>query len=401
MRGLSGPRPTRPRGPAAIAKTASEPGPRVFLVSLAEDADLLPLFRAAFTAALLSPARFDVGFAHQVPAGPGIVGLAVAPPVELAAGQLAALPGLRAVAAVSAGYDHVDAAALAARGIPLSHAPGYCDIEVADHAIAMTCALLRNLHVGDAHVRAGGWSSRAVRARRVSGATLGIAGLGRTGRLVALRAVALGMHVLAWAPRTPPETTRSLGATPVETLPELLGASDVVSLHVPLTADTEHLIDTTALAAMRPGASLVNCGRGGLVDTGALRAALAAGHLSGAALDVLDEEPPGPGHLARTLPRTILTPHMAWLSPESEYAAYELAAASVATVLSGQVPPHVVPPGSLGRVTACAGPAPGAGPASRRAVRRAGTAGPRGSPARPGRARRARLPGGPRSTPRP
>ncbi len=329
------------RGAAAITQPASEPRPKVFLVSLAEDADILPRFRAACTATGAAP--YDIEFADQVPVGPGIVGLAVAPPVQLTAGHLAALPDLRVVGAAAAGYDHLDAAALAARGIPLTHTPGYCDVEVADHAIAMTCALLRNLHVGDAHVRAGGWSSRAVRARRITGATLGIVGLGRTGRLVAQRAAALGLHVLAWAPRTPPATARALGAVEVETLPELLAASDVVTLHVPLTPDTRHLIDAAALAALRPGASLVNCGRGELVDLAALRAALTAGQLSGAALDVLDEEPPGPGHIARTLPRTILTPHMAWLSPESEYAAYEMAAASVAAALSGQLPPHVVP----------------------------------------------------------
>ena len=93
---------------------------------------------------------------------------------------------------------------------------------------------------------------------------------------------------------------------------------------------------------MRPGAALVNCGRGGLVDLGALRAALESGRLAGAALDVLDTEPPPPDHIAFALPRTILTPHLAWLSPESEYAAYEMAAAAIAAVLCGRPPRHVV-----------------------------------------------------------
>jgi D-3-phosphoglycerate dehydrogenase / 2-oxoglutarate reductase len=318
-------------------------GQRVVLVSLAEDEDVLPRFRAAFTAALPAGApRYDIGFAHRTPAGPGIVAVAVAPPIRVTVAHLAALPDLRVAAAASAGHDHLDAAALAARGIPLTSTPGYCDIEVADHAIAMTCALLRNLHTGDAHVRAGGWSPRAVRARRIAGATLGIVGLGRTGSLVARRADALGMRVLAWAPRTPPEKSRALGAEPVATLAELLAASDVVTLHLPLTPDTKHLIDSGALALMRPGASLVNCGRGALVEVAALRAALESGHLSGAALDVLDTEPPPPDHPALTLPRTIITPHLAWLSPESEYASYEMAAAAIAALLGGHVPAHVV-----------------------------------------------------------
>jgi D-3-phosphoglycerate dehydrogenase len=283
-----------------------------------------------------------VGYAHQVPADPGIVGLALAPPLRLTAAHVAALPGLRIAVAAATGYDHLDVAALAAAGVMVAHTPGYCDVEVADHAIAMIVALLRNLHVGDALVRAGGWSSRTVGAKRITGSALGVVGLGRTGALVAARAAALGMRVLAWAPRTPAARARELGVTPVATLAELLRASDVVSLHLPLTPDTKNLIDADALAAMRPGAALVNCGRGGLVDLGALHAALESGRLAGAALDVLDTEPPPQGHIAFALPRTILTPHQAWLSPESEYASYEMTAAAIAAVLCGQSPRHVV-----------------------------------------------------------
>jgi phosphoglycerate dehydrogenase-like enzyme len=116
----------------------------------------------------------------------------------------------------------------------------------------------------------------------------------------------------------------------------------VVSLHVPLTPHTKNIIDADALARMRPGAALVNCGRGELVDHDALRAALVSRHLSGAALDVLDTEPPSADHVAFDLPRTIITPHLAWLSPESEYASYEMAAAAIAAVLRGRSPRHVV-----------------------------------------------------------
>jgi D-3-phosphoglycerate dehydrogenase len=258
------------------------------------------------------------------------------------AADVASLPGLRVVAVASAGYDHLDVPALARAGVQIAHAPGYCDVEVADHALAMTLALLRNLHVGDRYVRDGGWSSRAVGAKRVTGSVLGVVGLGRTGALVAQRASALGLRVIAWAPRTQPARARELGATLVATLPELLAVSDVVSLHVPLTPETKNLIDADALALMRPDAALVNCGRGGLVDIGALRAALESGRLAGAALDVLDTEPPPPDHIAFALPRTILTPHQAWLSAESEYAAYEMAAEAVAAVLCGRPPLHAV-----------------------------------------------------------
>jgi D-3-phosphoglycerate dehydrogenase / 2-oxoglutarate reductase len=327
------------------------------LVSRARDENILLHFRAAFIRAFGEPAGqspgelagapvladdYDVGVAHQVPAGPDVVGLAIAPPLRLTVEHVAALPRLRVAAAAATGYDHLDVAALAAAGVQVAHTPGYCDVEVADHAIAMTVALLRSLHAGDASVRAGVWSSRAVGAKRITGSVLGVVGLGRTGALVAARAAALGMRVLAWAPRTSAARAGELGVTPVATLAELLRASDVVSLHVPLTPDTKNLIDADALALMQPGAALVNCGRGELVDLGALHAALESGQLGGAALDVLDTEPPPEDHIAFALPRTIITPHLAWLSPESEYASYEMTAVAIAAVLRGQSPRHVV-----------------------------------------------------------
>ena len=123
----------------------------------------------------------------------------------MTAADVAALPGLRVVAAAAAGYDHLDVAALGEAGVTVAHAPGYCDVEVADHAIAMTVALLRNLHVGDRYVRNGGWSSRAVGAKRITGSVLGVVGLGRTGALVAQRASrsACGLSPGPRAPRPP------------------------------------------------------------------------------------------------------------------------------------------------------------------------------------------------------
>jgi D-3-phosphoglycerate dehydrogenase len=283
-----------------------------------------------------------VSFAHAVPAGPGIAGLAVAPPIRVTAEHVAALPDLRIVAAAAAGHDHIDVTAVMAAGACVTNAPGYCDVEVADHAIAMAGALLRRLHAADAMVRGGVWSSRAVGARRITGSTIGIVGLGRIGTLTAQRAAALGMRVLAWAPRTPSAQVRALGAVPCQTLAALLAASDVVSLHLPLTPETKGIIDAGALTTMRSGSYLVNCGRGELVDLHALRDALESGHLAGAALDVLDTEPPSAGHLVFDLPNTIITPHMAWLSPQSEFASYEMAARAIADVLAGRPPRHLV-----------------------------------------------------------
>ena len=268
--------------------------------------------------------------------------LAVSPLVRICAADVAALPDLRIVAATSTGYDHIDVAAVVAAGACVTHTPGYSDIEVADHVIAMTGALLRRLHVADAMMRHGRYSSRAAGARRITGSTLGVVGLGRIGTLVAQRGLSLGMRVLAWAPRTPEARIRELGASPCADLPALLAASDVVTLHLPLTPQTKAIIDADALALMRPGSYLVNCGRGELVDLHALRAALDSGHLAGAGLDVYDVEPPPPDHPAFTLPNTILTPHLAWRSPESEFASYEMAAHSIADVLAGRRPRHLV-----------------------------------------------------------
>ena len=302
---------------------------------------MFPRFRAALGDGS-GACGVDAWFAAEVPAGPGIVALAVAPPVRVTAAHVAALPDLRLVAAASAGHDHIDVAAVAEAGASVTHTPDYCDVEVADHAIAMACALLRRLHVADAMARRGVWSSRAVGARRITGSAIGVVGLGRTGTLVARRAASLGMRVFAWAPRTPEAATRALGALPCGTLAELLTASDVVTLHLPLTPETKGIIDAGTLAAMRPGSYLVNCGRGELVDHDALRDALERGHLAGAALDVLDAEPPPEDHVAFSLPNTIITPHLAWLSPESEFASYEMAAHAIADVLAGRPPRHLV-----------------------------------------------------------
>jgi D-3-phosphoglycerate dehydrogenase len=317
------------RAPAAGAR-------RVILVTVLGGDRAFASFRAALGD------DFDSELSPTAPRGHGIAALAVSPSVRLTSGDVAALPDLRVVAATSAGYDHIDVAAVVAAGAYVTNTPGYCAVEVADHVIALAGTLLRGLHVADAMMRRGRFSSRAVGARRITGSVLGVAGLGRTGTLVAQRALSLGMDVLAWAPRTAEATIRALGARPSSRLEDLLAASDVVTLHLPLTPATKAIIDADALAAMRPGGYLINCGRGELVDLHALRSALEGGHLAGAALDVYDVEPPPHDHIVFALPNTILTPHLAWLSPQSEFAAYEMAAQSITDALTGHPPRHLV-----------------------------------------------------------
>lgn len=289
-------------------------------------------------------AKISLELAQVPPSGAGIVAVAIAPPTKFTSADLAALSDLRVLVAVSSGIDHIAAAlpATAAADVVAAFTPGYCDIEVADHAVASGAMLLRAIPRGQAALTAGTWNSRATQARRVTGARLGIIGFGRIGRLVLTRARGLGLRVGVWAPRTAASVIRELGGEPYACLEELLAEVDVVTLHLPMTDATRRIIGAPQLAMMRPGSYLVNTGRGELVDLDALRDALESGRLAGAALDVFDVEPLPGDHPARGLPNTVLTPHMAWVSPESEYEAYRMAGRAVAAVLNGAKPEHVV-----------------------------------------------------------
>lgn len=226
------------------------------------------------------------------------------------------------------GFDNVDGACARERGIPLANVPDYGTEEVADSAIGMALTLLRGIaHLnGRLRDRRGPWSWRqVVPLHRLRGRTFGIVGLGRIGTAVATRAKALGMHVIFFDPYKPDGHDRALGIQRVETLADLLARAHVVSLHCPLTAETERLIDAAALEQMLPGSYLVNSARGAIVDTSAIPPAIASGRLAGAAIDVLPLEPPAdddpllvawrnPDHPAHD--RLILNPHTAFYSEE-------------------------------------------------------------------------------------
>jgi lactate dehydrogenase-like 2-hydroxyacid dehydrogenase len=225
------------------------------------------------------------------------------------------------------GYDHIDIAACAARGIPVCNVPDYGTTEVADHAIALMLALARGVVSYHARLLAdphAGWHwSGAPLVRRLRGATFGVVGMGRIGTAAARRAQALDMEICFFDPFLPDGAELGLGYGRVDSLAALLAAADVVSLHCPLTADNRNLIDEAALRAIKPGALLINTARGGLIDLAALEAALREGRLGGAGLDVLPNEPPDPEHplvqaFRRQEPeldgRLLLTPHVAWFS---------------------------------------------------------------------------------------
>jgi D-3-phosphoglycerate dehydrogenase / 2-oxoglutarate reductase len=281
-----------------------------------------------------------VELADRLPSGAGIVALIVPP--EVAVGEVAALPDLRIVAATSTGYDHLDLDALAAAGVWATHSPGYCDEEVAEHAIAFALDLLRGVTLLDRSVRAGRWDWRSAPPRPVRGAVLAIVGLGRIGREVAWRARGLGMRVTAYDPAVAAGEMEALGVEHVADLHELLHGADVVTLHAPLNESTRGMIDAEALAAMAPNTYLVNCARAALVDHAALGAALTAGRLGGCALDVLPDEPPPPDDPPLRWPRTIVNPHAAWYSPRAAETPYRRAGEAVAAVLRGRTPAHAI-----------------------------------------------------------
>jgi D-3-phosphoglycerate dehydrogenase len=256
--------------------------------------------------------------------------------VPITAEALDALPRCRLVVRYGVGVDNVDVEAAAARGVWVANVPDYGRDEVADHTLALALAVLRGVVALDRSVREGTWDLEAARPlRRLSTLTYGVVGCGAIGTAVAGRAAGLGMRVLGY------DVPQVRSAPPIERVPleALLSSSDVVSLHAALTPDTHHLIGAAALGRMRPSAFLVNTARGGLVDAAALLAALDAGELAGAALDVLEGEPPDElgWRLARH-PKVVMTPHAAWYSEEAFHTLKTEVAREALRVLEGGRP---------------------------------------------------------------
>ena len=255
---------------------------------------------------------------------------------------LAAAPRLRVVSSCSVGLDHVDLAAATARRIPVGHTPGVLTDTTAELAISLLLAAARRVVEADRLVREGRWrewSPDLMLGRDLSGATLGVIGLGAIGRAVAERAQALGMRVLGWN-RTP----RTLPGVACVSLPELLAGSDFVSVHLALTPETRGLLDAAALTRMRPGAVLVNVARGGIVDETALAEALVSGRLGGAALDVFEREPLPRTSPLLAAPNLVLTPHIGSASVRTRIRMADLAAENLRAGLLGRPMPHCANP---------------------------------------------------------
>jgi D-3-phosphoglycerate dehydrogenase / 2-oxoglutarate reductase len=286
-----------------------------------------------------------LGDAADFVARPGLRELAVAEGAIVRAGVvvdaalLARVPRLRVLARTGVGVDLVDVEAASARGIAVVITPGSNTRAVAEGVLAHALHLVKRLAPLTRLVREGGWAERAdAPIGDLDGATIGIVGYGRIGRRVGELAAAFGMRVLANDPVSPPPP-----AVDCPDLGELAAISDVLTLHVPLTQATRHLVGAGVLARTRPGAVLVNCGRGGLLDLDAALAALESGRLGGVGLDVFDPEPPR-HHPLFDHPNVVLTPHVMGLTRRATAATFAAAARGVTDVLAGRRPAALANP---------------------------------------------------------
>jgi D-3-phosphoglycerate dehydrogenase len=258
---------------------------------------------------------------------------------EVRAESLARAERLKVLSRFGIGVDALDLAALQARGIVVTNTPGANSLAVAELTFALMMALARNLVAQQGAVKAGSWSPQT--GVELAGSTLGLLGLGRIGREVAERAAAFGMKVLFYDPFPPPEAYLAKWGFRLLPLEAVLSASDFLSLHLPLTPETQNLLSAERLALLKQGAYVVNTARGGLLDEAALYAALKDGRLAGAACDAFAEEPPRHNPLL-TLDNFIATPHAGSATRQTTLKMGVLAAENLIAVLRGEAPAHRV-----------------------------------------------------------
>ena len=256
---------------------------------------------------------------------------------QVRAALLEAAPQLQVVGRLGVGLDNIDMPACAARGVRVFPATGANDLAVAEYVICACMILLRRAWFATSRVAGGAWPRMELIGQELSGKRLGLIGFGAIARLTACKALALGMGVAAYDPFVPAADAAWRGIERME-LPQLLGCSDVISLHIPLTPKTRHLIDAEAIAQMKEGSIVVNAARGGVLDEAALIEGLRSGRLGGAAIDVFECEPLGvaAGGPWQDLPNVILTPHIAGVTAESNVRVSDVIARTIRDALSSR-----------------------------------------------------------------
>jgi len=276
---------------------------------------------------------------------PGCSGLVCLLTDRISAELIDAMPALEFISSMSVGVDHIDVAAATRRGIPVGHTPGVLVETTADATFGLLLAAARRMSEADRFIRQGNWRAENAwspdffTGKDVSGATLGIIGLGEIGQAVARRAAGFGMKVVAWN-----RTRKEVPGVESVSLDALLAQSDFVSIHVALSEETRGLLDASRIAQMKPGAVLVNTARGGLVDEHALADALSRGDLYAAGIDVFEQEPVPDDNPLLHLPNVVLAPHIGSATTQTRTMMADIAAENAIAALDGAQMPHCVNP---------------------------------------------------------
>ena len=278
---------------------------------------------APVASGVLTDAGFTVSTRHgldedqMVDAVKGYHGVLVRSAVKMTSRIIEAGDSLKVIGRAGIGVDNIDLSAAAQNDVVVLNVPGGNSITAAEHTLALMFALARNIPAAVASLSSGRWERQAFAGRELTGLTLGIVGFGNVGRIVADRALGLKMRITAFDPNVPAFAMEGLGVRPARSLDELLSVSDMITVHTPLSDETRGLIGKKALATMKMGVMLVNVSRGGVVDEDALYDALKSGHVSAAALDVFQKEPPVDSPLL-TLPNVVATPHLGASTKEAQ-----------------------------------------------------------------------------------
>jgi D-3-phosphoglycerate dehydrogenase / 2-oxoglutarate reductase len=284
-------------------------------------------------------------------------GLVVRSATKATAKLIEAAPNLRVIGRAGVGVDNVDVEAATKRGVIVMNTPGGNTISTAEHAFSLMVSLARNIPQADASVKASKWDRKSYEGVELYGKTLAILGMGRIGTEFARRAIAFGMRVLAYDPYLSASRARTLQVELVERLDEIIPQADFITLHMPLTSETKHMISRERLAKAKKELRIVNCARGGLIDEEALYDALKTKRIAGAALDVFEVEPPPADYPLRELPNVVFTPHLGASTAEAqENVGIEVAQQIRAALLSGEIRNAVNMPSVDAKTMALLGP---------------------------------------------
>jgi D-3-phosphoglycerate dehydrogenase len=313
--------------------------------------------------ALAQGGRLDVTFSPGLPHEellkiiPEYSALVVRSQTKVGADVIAAGKNLKAIGRAGVGVDNVDVDAATQRGIVVMNTPGGNTVSTAEHAFSLLVSVARKIPQADASVKAGQWDRKSFQGVELNGKTLAILGMGRIGAEVAKRALAFGMRVLAYDPYLSATRAKTLQVELIENLEDALPQTDFVTMHMPLTDETRHMLDAKRLALLKKGARIVNCARGGLIDEQALADALTSGQVAGAAIDVFEQEPPDAANPLRIAPNIVFTPHLGASTAEAqESVGIEIAQAIRAALLDGTINNAVNAPSVDAKTLAVLGP---------------------------------------------